>query len=171
MADYNRLNYIKKQKQYLKIARTALNRYLMETTFLSYNNPKYKPFYYVIEGKLIISNNLNVYVFNNDELLSKNQKNKLDGAFEERALSLFHEFQRYEKMLQYPVLDIDYDEIGNVLLGSNNEVQEFDINNFAPAKRLLGEDTKYYLCKRNDACMAESEKGKSLILGIDKRFY
>lgn len=171
MINYDRLNYIKKQKQYLKVARAAFIRYLNENTYLSYNNPKNKPFYYVLDDKLILANGLNVYVFNNDELLIKKQKNKLDNSFEERALSSYHEFQRYEEMVQYPVLDIDIDESGIVMLGSNNEVQDFYINNFSLAKKLLGENTKYYLCRKNDACMAKSEKGKGLILGIDKRFY
>lgn len=171
MADYTKINRLKQQKQYLKIARAALNKYIKEITPLSYNNPNNKPFYYVLDGRLILANGYTVYVFNNDELLTKKQKNKLDELYEEKALKFYHEFQRYDGMLQFPVLDIDRDNLGNVILGSNNEEQEFYINNFAPAKRLLGEDTEYYICKRNSACIAKSEKGKGLILGAGKRFY
>lgn len=171
MSDYEKIKRLKQQKQYLKVARAALNRYIKEVTYLSYNNPNNKPFYYVLDGKLILANGYTVYVFNNDELLTNKQKNKLDDIFEERALNFYHEFQRFDAMLQFPVLDIDKDDLGNIVLGTNNEEQEFNINNFAPAKRLLGENTEYYLCKRNSACIAKSEKGKGLILGADKKFY
>ena len=171
MADYERANYLKKQKQYLKIARAALNKYIKEVTFLSYNNPNNKPFYYVLDGKLILANGFTVYVFKSNELLTEKQINKLDDVFEERALKYYHEFQRYDGMLQFPVLDIDEDNVGKIILGTNNEDQEFSIDDFSPAKKLLGEDTKYYLCKRNGACIAESEKGKGLILSTVKRFY
>lgn len=171
MADYERINDLKKQKQYLKIARAALNKYIKEITPLSFNNPNNKPFYYVLDGRLILANGYTVYIFNNDELLTKKQKNKLDELYEEKALKFYHEFQRFDEMLQFPVLDFDRDNLGKVMLGTNNEVQEFYIDNFLPAKKLLGESTEYYLCKRNDACIAKSEKGKGLILGAGKRFY
>ena len=170
-ADYERINRLKKQKKYLKVARSTLNRYLKDVSYLPYDNPNNKPFYYLIEDKLIIANGFNVYIFNNDELLTTKQKNKLDDKYKERALKIYHEFQRFDEMLQFPVLDFDKDNLGKVMLGTNNEVQEFYIDNFSPAKKLLGESTEYYLCKRNDACIAKSEKGKGLILGAGKSFY
>ena len=171
MADYEKIHRLKQQKQYLKVARAALNRYIKEVTYLSYNNPSNKPFYYVLDGRLILANGYTVYIFNNNELLTKKQKNKLDELYEEKALKFYHEFQRFDGMLQFPVLDIDRDNFGKVILGTNNEEQEFYIDSFAPAKKLLGESTEYYLCKRNSACIAKSEKGKGLILGADKKFY
>lgn len=170
MVDYEKINNLRRQKQYLKVARSALNRYLREQTYLSYLNPQNKPFYYLIgeEKKVLLANGLSIYILEYEELLSKNQIKKLNNIYKDKSLRALKEFEKYEQKLQYPVLDISSNLEGNIVLGSNNEDQFFDSKNFNYSKKLLGEDTKYYLCRKQNACIARSENGKGLILGLYK---
>lgn len=169
--------YIETQKNkfYLENARKSLKSYLIsgkifETTPKSF-------FAYLDDQRIVLTNGISIYILNTDELLTETRKKQLEGMdyLREQIAFINSVFQKYEAMETSPVEDIQADELHPylkryIIKGEHLESPQFyQLKNFDFAEDFLGEHIQYSLCRQTPACIAESDKGKGLILGLRDR--
>ncbi len=161
--DLNKLRlYVEKEKEktYLKNARTALPSYLVSNLGIGYLD----------DGKIFLSDGYSLYVLNSDEILTSKQKESQKTMSMRNLVFLLNELENYEKR-QYAVVG----DIKNPVPSEKQVFSEdgstyhfFSQRSFNYSKKFLGENVLYKICTDKPICLAESEKGKGLILGLRK---
>lgn len=162
--------YIEKEykKTNLMLAKKAVSKY-----FDTYRSCIYE----YVDGKLLISDSISLYLLNSDELLSDYRKKRLNDpkhkvdrdkvTFAYDAYSLALTSKRLNvKAINKIYLSNGSSKAYEISSEDNNTTYYFNIENFNVSKKILGDDVKYTLCTDKCICVAESEKGKGLILGI-----
>ncbi len=161
--DLNKLRqYVdrEKAKYYLKNARNALSSYLVNNLGLGY----------IDENKIILTNGLSLYILNSDEILTQKQKDSEQTMPIKNITFLLDQLEKYEKK-QYVVIGETKNPIPSekkVISVDGSVCYFFSQRSFNYSKKFLGEDALYKMCVDTPACLAESEKGKGLILGLRK---
>ena len=163
--------YLEKEKTkfYLQEARKKL------TTYLKYSQNSFTTFCgYMDDGKIVLFNAISAYILNSDEILTPNRKQDLKlqnpNYTRENIQIVENAFNKFENCGALPVGKIEPNNLwtGQSFVSSDDETisQKFETQNFNYAQFFLGENTQYAVCKNIPACLANSEKGKGLILGI-----
>ena len=161
--DLNRLRlYVEKEKEryYLKNARTALSSYLVSNL----------GFGYLDEGKILLSDGKSLYVLNSDEILTSKRKESPKTMSMRNLTFLLNELENYEKR-QYAIVGATKNPIPSekqVFSDDGSIYHFFPQRSFNYSKKFLGENVLYKICTDKPICLAESEKGKGLILGLRK---
>ena len=152
--------YVEKEKEkyYLKNAKTALESYIRGIGFYDY----------IDEDRIIITDISSLYILNSDELLTQNQRKNKNILSRGQSTFLLEQLKKYEQ-LPYSKVGI----IKNPVPGKKQVFSEdgkvyhfFTQQSFNYSKKFLGEQVLYSICNNTPACLAESAKGKGLILGL-----
>ena len=167
--------YIDKQKEedYIKNARKALLEYFRKSmeTHISY----------IDDDKLLLTNSACVYIFNNDEILSKYRKDRLNmGKYNQniRIIDGCKKFlEKVEKLEscnnliitniqeKYPHHTYEY----YVIIDKDTDyVEYFNYNLFQNFIDFSDGKAKIKMYPSKRSCIIESEKGKGLICPINK---
>ena len=170
-------NYIEIQKNkfYLENARKTLKSYLTKGKI--YDSFPKSIFGYLDDKRIILANEISVYILNTDELLTETRKKQIEciDKLDEKIAFFYSVFQKYEAMETTPVESIQADELHPylkryIIKGEHLErPQCYQLKNFDFAEDFLGEHIQYSLCRETPACVAKSDKGKGLILGLRDR--
>ncbi len=147
-----------KKRYYLKNAEAALFSYLRKSNYTDY----------IDENRILLTNKVSLYVLNSDELLPEFSRKNKKILSREHTLYLLGELEKYEKKKQQKVGKIKSVNTKEKQIFSEDEsfYHFFESRNFAYSQKFLGEDTSYSICADDPVCLAESEKGKGLILGL-----
>lgn len=161
--DLNKIRaYIEKEKEryYLKNARAALVSYLRNTEFYDY----------IDENRILLTDVASLYILNSDEILTEEQRKGKKILARERSIFLLEQLKKYENM--------PYSKVGMIKNPTRKEKQVFsedgrishffDQQGFNYSKKFLGDNISYKICSDISACIAESEKGMGLMLGLRK---
>ena len=160
---------IEKNKYYLQNARQKLKNYLR----LSKMN--YHPFCgYLDNNKIVLFNAISAYILNSDEILTKQRKQDialLNPNYVQENITVVQDgFNKFEKESTSPVGIIKPHSLcQEQCMVSNDDdsvTYRFVKENFNYAQFFLGENIKYSLCNEHQVCLANSEKGKGLIMGL-----
>lgn len=155
--------YIEKEKKryYLKNARTALNSYIRNTEFYDYLD----------ENRILLTNTMSLYILNSDEILTQEQRKNKKVMSMSHSPFLLGQLEKYENM--------QYTSVGAITNPNRSEKLVFNVEGslghffsqqeFNYSRKFLGDDILYRICVDKPVCIAESEKGKGLILGLRKR--
>jgi len=153
-----------KHKDYLRVARELIKNYYFHT--YRRNN-----FYGYLDNKnILISDYISIYQLYSDEILTSYYKKKVKDCH-------FLEVERGRILLNkwfnepsYLVDKMDKDDNKIELINEEQDIiHTFSFANFENMEKFLGHDLEYrILDSKMPVCLAESEKGKGLILGIGK---
>lgn len=159
---------IEKNKYYLHNARQRLKNYLR----LSKAN--YHPFCgYMDDNKIVLFNAISAYILNSDEILTPQRKEDIvllnPNYVQENITIVQNGFNKFENDNTSPVGIIKPHPFGEQYIVSSDDgtiSYYFVKDNFNNAQFFLGGNTQYSLCSEHHVCLANSEKGKGLIMGL-----
>ena len=154
--------YVEKEKgrYYLKNAKSALESYLRNTEFYDY----------IDANRILLTNTQSMYILNSDEILTQEQRKNKIVMSRGQSVFLLEQLIKYEHLQYSRVGDITNPNHQEKLVFNENRTcaHYFNRQEFNYSKKFLGDDISYRICVDKPVCIAESGKGKGLILGLRK---